>query len=303
MHRTPAAHVVISGASSGIGQATAEAFAEQGARLLLAARNEDALNAIAKRCRAHGAEVLVVRTDVKHVEQVQALAASARSFLGRVDLWFGNVGVGAVGKFHEVPIEASAAVIHANLLGRMHDAHAAIPMFIEQGHGVFVNMISSGGFASTPFAAAYSASKFGQRGFYEALRAELSEYPQHPCLRCVPVLRRHTGFDTRRQLRGAARHRAAAHTRPAHRGRCGRAPAGSSTQHRGAGRGDLCNARRPCAGAACVGARHEPVIPALLCTVSTRGALQRQCVRAAHHCRRHRWWLPQACCGAAALDK
>ncbi|MFA4226368.1 SDR family oxidoreductase [Xanthomonas perforans] len=182
MHRTPPAHVVISGASSGIGQATAEAFAEQGARLVLAARGEEALNAVAERCRARGAEVLVAPTDVKQAEQVKALATSAQSFLGRIDLWFGNVGVGTVGKFHEVPMEASAAVIHANLLGRMHDAHAAIPIFVEQGHGIFVNMISSGGFASTPFAAAYGASKFGQRGFSEALRAELSDYPHiHVC--------------------------------------------------------------------------------------------------------------------------
>lgn len=124
----------------------------------------------------------MVPTDVKHAEQVEALATSAQSFLGRIDLWFGNVGVGAVGKFHEVPMEASAAVIHANLLGRMHDAHAVIPIFVDQGHGIFVNMISSGGFASTPFAAAYGASKFGQRGFSEALRAELSDYPHiHVC--------------------------------------------------------------------------------------------------------------------------
>ncbi|WP_115539806.1 SDR family oxidoreductase [Xanthomonas campestris] len=182
MHRTHPAHVVISGASSGIGQATAEAFAERGARLVLAARGEEALQHVAERCRAHGAEVLVVPTDVKQAEQVQALATSARSFLGRIDLWFGNVGVGAVGSFHEVPIEASTAVVQANLIGRMHDAHAAIPIFVEQGHGVFVNMISLGGFAATPYAAAYSASKFGQRGFSEALRAELIDHPKvHVC--------------------------------------------------------------------------------------------------------------------------
>ncbi|MCF8815560.1 SDR family NAD(P)-dependent oxidoreductase, partial [Xanthomonas campestris pv. campestris] len=78
MHRTHPAHVVISGASSGIGQATAEAFAERGARLVLAARGEEALQHVAERCRARGAEVLVVPTDVKQAEQVQALATSAR---------------------------------------------------------------------------------------------------------------------------------------------------------------------------------------------------------------------------------
>jgi len=79
-------------------------------------------------------------------------------------------------------MEAHDQVIHANLIGHMNDAHAAVPVFLNQQHGVFINMISLGGFAATPWAAAYSASKFGLRGFSEALRAELSPYPHiHVC--------------------------------------------------------------------------------------------------------------------------
>lgn len=175
-------HVVITGASSGIGQATAEALAAQGAKLVLAARGVEALEQVAQICRRHGAKVLVVPTDVKDADAVRALAEQAQAFLGHVDLWFSNVGVGAVGKFQDVPIEASDAVVQANLLGHMHDAHAAVQIFLAQERGILVNMISMGGFAATPYAAAYSASKYGQRGFSEALRAELAEHPHiHVC--------------------------------------------------------------------------------------------------------------------------
>lgn len=174
--------VVITGASSGIGQATAEAFAREGARLVIAARDADALEEVASRCRQLGAEALAVATDVTRPDEVAALARCALDFAGSIDVWVSNVGVGAVGAFHEVPIEAHEQVIRANLIGHMNDAHAAIPIFLRQGHGVFVNMISLGGFAAAPYAAAYSASKFGLRGLAEALRGELAPYPRiHVC--------------------------------------------------------------------------------------------------------------------------
>ncbi|MDX0565488.1 SDR family oxidoreductase [Sinorhizobium medicae] len=166
--------VVITGASSGVGQATAEAFARRGSKLVLAARDAAALHEVARTCRKLGAEVLVAPTDVTNAEAVKGLAKKAMSF-GRIDVWFSNVGVGAVGRFDETPIEAHEQVIRTNLIGHFNDAHAAIPIFRKQGHGTFINMISLGGFASAPVAAAYSASKFGLRGFSEALRAELAE--------------------------------------------------------------------------------------------------------------------------------
>ncbi|MBP2234711.1 short-subunit dehydrogenase [Sinorhizobium kostiense] len=173
--------VVITGASSGVGQATAEEFAKQGSRLVLAARDAAALQSVAKTCRELGAEVLVAPTDVTNADAVKNLAKKAMSF-GKIDVWFSNVGVGAVGRFEETPIEAHDRVLSTNLIGHFHDAHAAIPIFLKQRHGTFINMISLGGFASTPFAAAYSASKFGLRGFSEALRAELADEPDiHVC--------------------------------------------------------------------------------------------------------------------------
>ncbi len=168
--------VVITGASSGIGAATAEAFATRGSRIVIAARSREALETVAERCRASGAQVLVVPADVTDAEAVAELARAARTWLGSIDLWFSNVGIGAVGKFHEVPIDAHRQVIEANLIGHLNDAHAVLPIFIEQGRGIFVNMISVGGFVPAPWAVAYTASKFGLRGMSQALRGEMAPY-------------------------------------------------------------------------------------------------------------------------------
>ena len=176
------ATIVITGASSGIGQATAEAFARQHTRLVLAARDGAALEQVAAACRTLGAEAIAVPTDVTDTAAVRRLAARAVEFGGPIDVWVSNVGVGAVGRFHETPMAAHEQVIRANLIGHMNDAHAAVPVFLQQGHGIFINTISLGGFAAAPFAAAYSASKFGLKGFSEALRAELASEPEiHVC--------------------------------------------------------------------------------------------------------------------------
>lgn len=174
--------VVITGASSGIGAATAIAFAEEGARLVLAARGEAGLDDIAERCRAAGgvAETRVV--DVTDAAAVATLAGEARDRMGGIDLWFSCVGVGVVGRYDEVPMADHVRVVEANLVAHMNEAHAVLPIFLAQERGTWVNMISVGGFIATPYAAAYAASKFGLRGFSEALRGEVSKHPHiHVC--------------------------------------------------------------------------------------------------------------------------
>lgn len=180
--RRPALRIVITGASSGIGAATALAFAREGATLMLAARGQAGLESIARSCRGEGGAAEVRVLDTTDAAAVAAFAAEARDHLGGIDLWFSCVGVGVVGKYQDVPIADHARIIDVNLVSHMNDAHAVLPIFLAQDHGTWVNMISVGGFVATPYAAAYSASKFGLRGFSEALRGELSKKPRiHIC--------------------------------------------------------------------------------------------------------------------------
>lgn len=174
--------VVLTGASSGIGRATALALAEQGATVVLAARDRAALEAVAAQCERRGGEALVVPTDVVDAAAVRALADAAISRFGSIDVWINNAGVGVVGRFDEIPIAVHRRVVETNLLGEMNGAHAAVQHFRQQQRGTLINMVSIGAWAPTPYAVAYTASKFGLRGFSEALRAELRDLPDvHVC--------------------------------------------------------------------------------------------------------------------------
>ncbi|MCD2518759.1 SDR family oxidoreductase [Massilia sp. G4R7] len=174
--------VVIMGASSGIGAATAVAFAREGAQLVLGARGKDGLDDVVQRCRQAGGSADALVVDATDADAVATFASKARDILGRIDLWFSNVGAGVVGKYVDVPLEDHRRVIETNLLTHMNDAHAVLPIFLEQDRGIWVNMISVGGFVPSPYAAAYTASKYGLRGFSEALRAELGRRPDiHVC--------------------------------------------------------------------------------------------------------------------------
>lgn len=175
--------VVITGASSGIGRATAQAFARQRARLVLAARDRAALDEVVAECEAEGASALAVCTDVTSSEQMQALAAEAATFGdGRIDIWINNAGVGAVGDFEQTPLEAHEQVLQTDLLGYLRGAYVAWPYFKKQKRGILINTLSLGSWVAQPYAAAYSASKYGLRGLSEALRGELGEYRDiHVC--------------------------------------------------------------------------------------------------------------------------
>ncbi|WP_225783715.1 SDR family oxidoreductase [Xenophilus sp. Marseille-Q4582] len=174
--------IVLTGASSGIGRATALAMAAEGARLVLAARSAQALDALVLQCGARGGQALAVPTDVTDPQGVKALAHQALEAFGPVDVWISNVGVGAVGGFEETPLDAHRRVIEANLLGHLHGAHAILGAMRRRGRGTLIHMISVGGWIPTPYAAAYTASKFGLRGFSEALRGELTDAPGvHVC--------------------------------------------------------------------------------------------------------------------------
>jgi NADP-dependent 3-hydroxy acid dehydrogenase YdfG len=197
--------VVITGASSGIGAATAIAFARAGCTMVLGARGKAGLEDIAARCRAAGGHAETRVVDVTDAGAVADFAAQARSILGTIDLWFSDVGIGVLGKYTDVPVADHAHVINTNLVSHMNEAHAVLPIFLAQGHGIWVNMISLGGYIASPWAAAYTASKFGLRGFSAALRGELQDYPHihicdvYPIFVATPALG-HTGNYTGAKL-------------------------------------------------------------------------------------------------------
>lgn len=175
--------VVITGASSGIGHATALEFASRGARLVLAGRDQETLSPVAMSCMAAGAHgALGVPTDVTDADAVEHLAQAALLAHGHIDVWVNGAGVGAIGRFDETPLASHRRVVEANLMGHMNGAYVALRHFRERGRGTLINMISVGGWIPAPYAAAYTASKFGLRGLSEALRAEVSNLPHvHVC--------------------------------------------------------------------------------------------------------------------------
>lgn len=173
---------VITGASSGIGRATAHALAERGARLVLAARRSEMLEEVARECADLGGLAIAVPTDVTREEDVEHLARQAIEGFGSIDLWFNNAGVGAFGRLEEIPSETWRRVIETNVFGYMYGAKAAIRQFRAQGHGLLINNASIVGRLGKPDSTPYATSKFAVRGFSESLRQELMDQPDiHVC--------------------------------------------------------------------------------------------------------------------------
>jgi short-subunit dehydrogenase len=174
--------VVITGASSGAGRAAAIEFARHGAKIVLASRNLEILDQVEAECREMGALAFAVKTDVTDADAMMKLAATANEFGGSIDIWINNAGVLAAGEFTETPVTVHDQVVRINLLGYLHGAYAVLPYFKAQGYGVLINNISVGGWIPVPYGAAYSASKFGLRGYSQALKGELSKYKNiHVC--------------------------------------------------------------------------------------------------------------------------
>jgi short-subunit dehydrogenase len=167
--------VVVTGASSGIGEATALAFARKGARLALGARRLDRLNAVAKRCLERGSpDVSVRRLDVGQSADARAFVAAALRDHERIDILVNNAGVGWMGRLHEMPEEKVDELVATNLKGVITTTQAALPPMLERRSGVIINVSSIVGFRASPYSAVYSATKHAIVGLSHALRGELS---------------------------------------------------------------------------------------------------------------------------------
>ncbi len=164
---------VITGASKGVGVVLAEALAARGARLVLAARDEAALEAVAARLRATGAQVEVVPTDVSDPASLHRLAERSLALLGSVELLVNNAGVDSVGHYAEAAEEDIHHSLQVNLAGPMLLTRLLLPQMLEHGRGHVVNIASLAGLAPSAFNEPYCATKHGLVGFTLSLRASL----------------------------------------------------------------------------------------------------------------------------------
>jgi NAD(P)-dependent dehydrogenase (short-subunit alcohol dehydrogenase family) len=174
--------VVITGASSGIGRATALRMAQRGATVVVAARREEPLQEVAEECEREGAQSLAVPTDVTSEEAVAALARTAMERFGRIDVWINNAAVSLFARFEDAPPEAFRRVIETNLFGYVYGARAVLRYFRQRGRGVLINNASVYGVVGAPYLSAYITTKFAVRGLSECVRLELRDTPGiHVC--------------------------------------------------------------------------------------------------------------------------
>lgn len=169
------ATVVITGASSGIGRATAIAFAKRGANVVLTARDPATLAQAAGDCRRAGAQTLAITADVADETAVQQLARQAVQCFGAIDVWINNAGVILYGHFERTPADAFRRVIETNLFGEIHGSRAALEQFRRQRRGVLINVASLWGLVTSPYVNAYVTSKFAIRAFSDCLRQGLRD--------------------------------------------------------------------------------------------------------------------------------
>ncbi|GIF72757.1 SDR family NAD(P)-dependent oxidoreductase [Asanoa siamensis] len=165
--------VVITGASNGTGAATALEVARGGGTVVLAARGEPALDAVAERCRAFGGRAAVLPTDVTDPDAVMRLGETAAALFGRIDGWVNNATTGAVGLFEEIPVDQLRQVVEVNLLGVAYGMRAALPHLRAAGGGVLVNNASALSTIALPYQSIYNAAKQGVRGLADTVRQEL----------------------------------------------------------------------------------------------------------------------------------
>jgi short-subunit dehydrogenase len=172
--------LLITGASSGIGAAVARRFAREGYRLILAARRIDRLNDLAQEIRGQGGEALPVEADLSQLDDIQRLVQASLEHYHQIDILFNNAGFGRLDWLEELDQnEGVQAQVQVNLLGLIWMAQAVLPHMIERRSGHIMNMASLAGWVATPTYSVYSATKFGVRGFTEALRREVSSYGIH----------------------------------------------------------------------------------------------------------------------------
>ena len=169
--------VLITGASSGFGENAALLFAEEGCKVVLAARRIDRLQNLAAKIQDMGGEAIAVPADIVDPIEVDNMVKSTIDLYGRIDILFNNAGIGRVDWFENHSIDRDInTLIQVNLTALMLVTRAVLPHMFAQGKGHIINMVSVAGLVATPLITSYSASKFGARAFTDALRREVAPF-------------------------------------------------------------------------------------------------------------------------------
>jgi NADP-dependent 3-hydroxy acid dehydrogenase YdfG len=167
--------VAITGASSGIGQATALLLAERGAAVVVGARRADRLDALADGIRKRGGRAASLSVDVTRREDLERLVDLAVARFGRLDVLVGNAGISKIGPLADLDVDGWSAMIDVNVRGVLHGIAAALPVFRRQGQGHFVTTVSTSGLRIVPNQAVYAATKNAIRTLLEGLRQESTD--------------------------------------------------------------------------------------------------------------------------------
>jgi NADP-dependent 3-hydroxy acid dehydrogenase YdfG len=167
--------VAITGASSGIGEATARVLTERGARVVLGARRVDRLEGVAAELRERGGQAVVCATDVTSRDDLERLVGTAVAEFGRLDVLVSNAGISKIGPMADLDVEGWSAMIDVNLKGVLHGIAAALPVFRRQGAGHFVTTVSTAGLTIVPNMGVYAATKNAVRTLLEGLRQESTD--------------------------------------------------------------------------------------------------------------------------------
>ena len=167
--------VVVMGASSGIGRETAIRMAERGAKVVVSARDDEALGSLVSHIASAGGEAAAEVADVVELDQVRRVADRAAERYGGLDTWVHASAVGLYSRFEETTSEEFRRVVDVNLIGQVHGALAALPHLRARGQGALIHISSVEGRRALPYHAAYAAAKHGIDGFLEALRVELHQ--------------------------------------------------------------------------------------------------------------------------------